>query len=451
MAQETKFVKRERKLYSAVEAIDGSGVKIFDGEDQISATQVRDKLQTLSGNDRLESSAIKGLADGSTIVEIKEATISFNPGSTNWRDTTIDIPSASEHPWLIAEFENGRSFWIKTSDLTAMTAGTVGSNDGTSIRFPDAHGTIDFYLGRTAANRLLIRATTASYTGSETLHLWEVGPVGSQGPQGPQGIQGPRGQAGMDGHRGADGAQGYQGRYRFNIYRYVNADATAPTTPTGGSVSGGVLTAPNNWSKDFPSAQASDPAMYDVYQSFAIYDPAGDSGAGELSSWSVPYTIGGEAGPQGPQGPKGDKGDAGPAGPQGPVGPAEVTFTALDEEPSDLTSFVNGQILWINKPAKWVEVEGADAGEKHSFAVDFDADPANLQRSAWQVGTELNYGYSSFGDVFGKIYTADRGRPLSASETPIRRMEIEQEVATITPNVGGNLYGFNTTYHYRNP
>ena len=123
-------------------------------------------------------------------------------------------------------------------------------------------------------------------------------------------------------------------------------------------------------------------------------------------------------------------------------------FIALETTPTDLRSYANGQVLRVNTPApgKWLEVQGADANERHSFRTVFEADSANPAQATWAVGTDLNYGYSSFGDVFGKLYTADGGKAFTVSNTPIMRMEIEQEVATVTPNVGGNIYGFTTTY-----
>ena len=130
-------------------------------------------------------------------------------------------------------------------------------------------------------------------------------------------------------------------------------------------------------------------------------------------------------------------------------GGGDSRLIAQPAVPTDLSSYAQGQIIPLNAPVKgkWVEVKGADAGEKHSFRVDFEADATNTARASWAVGTDLNYGYSSFGDIFGNIYTADGGTPLTASETPVRRMEIEQEVATRVVNPGGRIdFSFNTTY-----
>ena len=123
-------------------------------------------------------------------------------------------------------------------------------------------------------------------------------------------------------------------------------------------------------------------------------------------------------------------------------------FIALETTPTDLTDYANGQVLRVNTPApgKWLEVQGADSDERHSFRTEFEADSANPAQASWTVGTDLNYGYSSFGDVFGELYTADGGKAFTPTNTPVMRMEIEQEVATVTPNVGGNIYGFTTTY-----
>ena len=152
--------------------------------------------------------------------------------------------------------------------------------------------------------------------------------------------------------------------------------------------------------------------------------------------------------------PTGPAGPAGPAGPRGPPGQdaegADSTLIALPTTPTDLTPYSHGQILAIETPSpgKFLEVLGADANERHSFRTEFAADSANPAMASWSVGTDLNYGYSSsFGDVFGALYTADGGRPFTASDAPVMRMEIEQEVATLTTNPGGRVdASFNTTY-----
>ena len=136
------------------------------------------------------------------------------------------------------------------------------------------------------------------------------GDTGATGERGPAGMDGSDGSPGMKGDKGDTGSQGPQGIYRFIIYRFVNHGTTAPATPTGGSVSSGTLTAPTSWSTAFPSTQVSAPATYDVYESFASYNPASDS----LGAWSTPFKIDVEAGPPGPAGPKGDKGDPGAPG-----------------------------------------------------------------------------------------------------------------------------------------
>ena len=135
------------------------------------------------------------------------------------------------------------------------------------------------------------------------------------------GRRGPQGEKGADGKDGSVGSQGPQGRYRFDIYSFVGNDATAPTTPTGGSVTNGVLTAPSNWSSTFPATQAGDPDNFDVYISFAVYDPARNN----LTDWSQPVLIGaqgpaGATGPRGIPGPQGIRGEQGIPGPVGPKG-----------------------------------------------------------------------------------------------------------------------------------
>ena len=149
------------------------------------------------------------------------------------------------------------------------------------------------------------------------------------------------------------------------------------------------------------------------------------------------------------------RGPTGPAGPQGPAGPAGTSASqgdsrliAIDTLPSDLTPYASGQILPINTPSpgRWLEVEGADATERHSFRTTFGEDSNNPQQSAWVVGTDLNFGYSSFGDIFGSLRTADGGKPFNASNAPVMRVEIEREVASVTPRSGADsLYTYTNT------
>ena len=79
----------------------------------------------------------------------------------------------------------------------------------------------------------------------------------------------------------------------------------------------GVVTPPSGWSATFV---ARDPANFDTYRSFALYEPADQT----LSDWSTPFQIGasGPAGPAGAQGAQGIQGPVGPIGPKGEKGNA---------------------------------------------------------------------------------------------------------------------------------
>ena len=186
----------------------------------------------------------------------------------------------------------------------------------------------------------------------------------------------------------------------------------------------------------------------------------------EVFYWPITSIV-----PAGPRGPPGAAGPAGPGVPAGGTagqiltkssatdyatewsdasggGKSLIAFTSL---PTDLSPFANGEVIRVQTSAtsgQWYEILGADAGELHSFQTVFEADSANPAQASWAVGTDLNYGYSSFGDIFGELRTADGGQPFTASNTPIMRMEIEQEVATITQRnpQGDQDYTFNTTY-----
>ena len=127
-------------------------------------------------------------------------------------------------------------------------------------------------------------------------------------------------------------------------------------------------------------------------------------------------------------------------------GGGDSRLIALENEPSDLSSYANGQVLRVNNPdpGKWLEIEGANAGELHGFSIDVETDSNNPAQASWSVGTDLNFGYSSFGSVFGKLYTEDRGKPFSPSNTPIMRVEIRLEVARlpVRSSQGPGEYGF---------
>ena len=108
-------------------------------------------------------------------------------------------------------------------------------------------------------------------------------------------------------------------------------------------------------------------------------------------------------------------------------------FIALNSQPTDLSSYASGQVLRINTPApgKWMEVFGADNSERHSFQTDFTSDPTNP--NPLQVGSQENYGYSSFGDIYGSLRTADGGQALPADRTPVMRFELQRTVVRL-PN-----------------
>ena len=113
--------------------------------------------------------------------------------------------------------------------------------------------------------------------------------------------------------------------------------------------------------------------------------------------------------------------------------PDEGKFFAIDTLPSDLSQFANGQVLVVNKPApiRFLEVRGADANERHSFQMRSGDDSNNPAQASWVIGTNLNYGYSSFGDVFGTLQTADGGKALTPEDTPVMRIEFERNITGV--------------------
>ena len=118
----------------------------------------------------------------------------------------------------------------------------------------------------------------------------------------------------------------------------------------------------------------------------------------------------------------------------------EADFEITPKEPTDLSPFPNGKI--IRTPDKWLEVQGADANERHSFRTSFVADPSNPQQSSWVVGTDLSFGVSYTTSRYGELYTADGGKPFTPENTLIRSLIIEREVTAVP--VGGEGFVFST-------
>ena len=130
----------------------------------------------------------------------------------------------------------------------------------------------------------------------------------------------------------SSGGQGFQGKFRVYLYNYVAHGEGAPSAPTGATYNNGAIeNIPSTWQSDFPGTQASQPDVFDVYESFAEFNPATPF---STLNWSTPFKIDAEAGPAGPagrdgrdglRGPQGDRGlqgVQGPAGQDGATGPA---------------------------------------------------------------------------------------------------------------------------------
>ena len=114
-------------------------------------------------------------------------------------------------------------------------------------------------------------------------------------------------------------------------------------------------------------------------------------------------------------------------------GAGEGRLIALDSVPTDLTSYPAKSVIWVNTPSpgSWYEVKGANTGQLHGFKVTFEAYSGNPS-PPFVGGEDLDFGYSSFGFVFGSIAT-EEGTPLSAGATPVMRSQIDLEAQSV-PN-----------------
>ena len=204
------------------------------------------------------------------------ATTNTNGAITGYVDTTGDF--------MYARWTNacGDAFYRRI---------TLVNRSGEAIANKMA---IDSLVARVTANEQAIAEGRAGRDGRDGQD-GAPGRDGQDGQDGAPGRDGRDGQDGAPGRDGADGAQGFQGAYRVWLYRVVDHGADAPATPTatydGTNFN---ITGDTSWQADFPSA-FTNAATHDIYESFAVYNPATGSGAQALS-WSVPFKIDAEQG-----------------------------------------------------------------------------------------------------------------------------------------------------------
>ena len=281
--------------------------------------------------------------------------------------------------------------------------------------------TFNFAFNSSVSNKNLRFSLPAENPGLDErieIFLWEGanarGPAGPTGPTGATGPVGPRGPAGATGATGAKGDTG----------------DTGPRGPPGQGAGTSTFLGLTDTPSSFGSAgqiplvsNAEDELEFGSLGFTALNDTPSTLG----TSGQIPAVNSG--------------GDAlefidAPSGGDGRLIAQETT-------PTDLSNYAHGQVLPINTPSpgKWIEISGADTGELHSFSMDSVASSLNPAQNTWVVGTDLSYGYSSFGTVFGDLYTEDRGLPFTPSNTPIMRVQLGREVIRVPVGQSGS-FGF---------
>lgn len=104
-----------------------------------------------------------------------------------------------------------------------------------------------------------------------------------------------------------------------------------------------------------------------------------------------------------------------------PITDPDSQVIALNSVPTDLSGYFHGQILFVNTATpggvNLYEVTGADSTERHLFKIEGTTDPNN----------SVNWGFSLIGDVYGKLKTWDGGKEFIASDSPVLRMELEDD------------------------
>ena len=108
----------------------------------------------------------------------------------------------------------------------------------------------------------------------------------------------------------------------------------------------------------------------------------------------------------------------------------ESHFVAVQTLPTDLSPYVNNEIIKIIVPDEWRRVTGANGGEQHGFKILVATDPLSAN----------NFGYSGEGDIYGTMQTEDGGS-LSESQNPILRWEIQRRETQL----GSGTYEYSFT------
>ena len=234
----------------------------------------------------------------------------------------------------------------------------------------------------------------------EVNNVCRVGGGGVTGPRGPTGPTGPRGPTGPTGPAGPSSG----------ISTFLGLSDTPDSYDTAGEIP-----IVNNSRTGLVFGALGFTALNDTPNSIQ----AGKFLKGKSDSTGIEWT----------DAPSGGGGDG--------------RLIAQETTPTDLSNYAHGQVLPINTPSpgKWIEISGADTGELHSFSMDSVASSLNPAQNTWVVGTDLNYGYSSFGTVFGDLYTEDRGLPFTPSNTPIMRVQLGREVIRVPVGQSGS-FGF---------
>jgi len=222
-----------------------------------------------------------------------------NIGNVVQLDLTAAVKAGTFNGVALVSYDGlAASFDSKEGHLAPVLLLTNNVNDaaaawmsGTTAPSAGMGNNGDYYLNTVTGD------VSANSSGTWTVVMNIVGPMGSQGPQGVAGATGPAGPQGLQGTAGATGPQGAKGD---------QGDA-GPAGPQG-------LTG------------ATGPAGPQGPQGLTgATGPAGPAGAQGLQGPQGVAGATGATGSQGPQGAAGATGPAGPAGAQGPQGVAGAT------------------------------------------------------------------------------------------------------------------------------
>ena len=212
---------------------------------------------------------------------------------------------------------------------------------------------------------------------------------------------------GTDGQDGTNGTDGADGKQQLFIYRSVPRNEI-PNTPSGGSFTGGELTAPTGWLKSPTQVNLLE---RDVYISQAVGNPAD----GTLTAWSPVARFTGRDGIDGTDGTNGTNGTDGQDG-RTRLRIYQVTARGTTPTSPSGGRYLNYDLTLI--PPPWtLAIPEVDTATQDLWVTEATGDPNSGAVSGWSIPRRFSGrdGTGGTGSV-GPATTSTRGTVLLATD-----------------------------------